>query len=71
VCLLKKSIYCLKQSPWQRYKKFDSYMGVLVIVGACMLIVYTLGSFQMVLLYTCCFMLNDMLTTTRDIVQID
>jgi len=26
VCLLKKSLYSLKQSLWQRYKKFNSFM---------------------------------------------
>jgi len=26
VCLLKKSLYSLKQSPRQRYKEFDSFM---------------------------------------------
>ena len=41
VCKLKKSLYGLKQSPRQLYRKFDSFMVTKVILEVNMIIVYT------------------------------
>ncbi|GAA0144157.1 transmembrane signal receptor [Lithospermum erythrorhizon] len=55
VCRLKKSLYGLKQSPRQWYKKFDSYMLEIGYLRVHMLVVYTTtrsnGSFIYSVLY--------------------
>lgn len=42
VCLLKRSLYGLKQSPRQLYLKFDKCMIILVFVDLSIIVVYTI-----------------------------
>ena len=44
ICLLKKSLYGLNQSQKQWHKRLDSFMLVIVIQGARMIVVSTFGS---------------------------
>ena len=57
VCLLKRSLYGLKQSPRQWYKQFDSFM---VHMGTCtvsMTVVFILEYLLMALIYFLLYML--------------
>ena len=55
VCLLKKSLYGLKQSPIQWYKKFDNFVTGIGFIGVNMTIACTLSS--QISLSICCYML--------------
>lgn len=60
VCLLKKSVYGLKQSPCHWNKCFDDFMVQLVLVGASMIAVFIIGSRRMERSSTCYFMQKDL-----------
>jgi hypothetical protein len=71
VCKLKKSLYGLKQSPRQWYKRFDSYMikiGYMRCEYDCCVYVKSLddGSFIFLLLYV-----DDMLIAAKSIVEVN
>jgi hypothetical protein len=71
VCKLKKSLYGLKQSPRQWYKRFDSYMikiGYRRCEYDCCVYVRSLdnGSFIFLLLYV-----DDMLIAAKSIVEVN
>ena len=71
VCKLKKSLYGLKQSPRQWYKRFDSYMikiGYRRCEHDCCVYVRSLndGSFIFLLMY-----MDDMLIAAKSIVEVN
>ena len=57
VCLLKKSLYGLKQSPRQWYKRFDSFMTSHDFKEIALAVLFTLRKIVMVLLCIYSFML--------------
>ena len=71
VCRLKKPLYKLKQSPWQWYKKFDSYMiqiGYIRCEYDCYFYVKSLKDGSHICLLLC---VDDMFIAAKSIVEVD
>ena len=60
VCLLKRYLYGLKQSPRQWYKRFDLYMVSHDFRGVALIVVSSSNNAMMIHFYICSYMLMTM-----------